>query len=51
MSWLKRISNEYKKITKSGSNEFNIRPIGDSMVDWEADLNGPSDTPFEGGHF
>lgn len=51
MAWLKRITNEHKKIIKSGSNEFNIRPIGDSMAEWEADIVGPSDTPFEGGKF
>jgi len=51
MAWLKRISNEHKKLIKNGPNEFNIKPIGDTMADWEAMIMGPSDTPYEGGKF
>lgn len=51
MAWLKRITNEHKKLIQNSSNEFNIKPIGDTMADWEAEIMGPSDTPYEGGKF
>lgn len=51
MAWVKRISNEYKKLQKSDSNEFSLRPVGDSLSSWTAKLVGPAETPYENGNF
>jgi ubiquitin-protein ligase len=50
MAWLKRITNEYRSLSKS-DNEFNIKPKDDSMVNWSAVMKGPEDTPYEDGSF
>ena len=42
--------NEYRSLSKS-ENEFNLKNTDDSMSSWTACMNGPSDTPYEGGKF
>ena len=45
------MTNEHKKLMKSG-NEFNVTQVDESsMTDWVATMNGPSETPYEGGIF
>lgn len=51
MAWVKRMSNEYRKLVASG-NEFNVTPVEkDRLDEWVATLKGPEDTPYEGGIF
>ena len=50
MAWMKRITNEYK-VLKKDSNQFSLEPIGASMSEWSAILQGPKDTPYENGEF
>lgn len=49
MAWVKRIAHELRSV--QDNNEFQLKPIGDSMNELEAKLRGPSETPFEDGVF
>jgi len=51
---LRRLMTEYKQLTSNGSpdNMFTAGPISeDNFFEWEALIQGPEDTPFEGGVF
>ncbi|CED82883.1 ubiquitin-conjugating enzyme [Phaffia rhodozyma] len=50
----RRLMTEYKQLTSSGAPEglFTAGPITESnMFEWEALIQGPEDTPYEGGLF
>jgi len=51
---LRRLMTEYKQLTTNGApdNMFTAGPISeDDFFTWEAVIEGPQDTPFEGGVF
>lgn len=51
---LRRLMTEYKQLTTNGSpdNMFTAGPISeDDFFTWEAVIEGPKETPFEGGVF
>lgn len=51
---LRRLMTEYKQLTTNGApdNMFTAGPISeDDFFTWEAVIEGPIDTPFEGGVF
>lgn len=51
---LKRLMTEYKQLIANGSPDgmFTAGPISeDDFFTWEALIEGPKDTPFEGGIF
>ena len=51
---LKRLMTEYKQLVSNGSPDgmFTAGPISeDDFFTWEALIEGPKDTPFEGGVF
>lgn len=51
---LRRLMTEYKQLTTNGApdNMFTAGPISeDDFFTWEAVIDGPKDTPFEGGVF
>ena len=53
-SALKRLMTEYKQLVSNGSPDgmFTAGPISeDDFFTWEALIEGPKDTPFEGGVF
>ena len=45
------MSNEYKKLQKQEVNEFQLKPVDDTLKTWTATMRGPEDTPYEGGSF
>jgi ubiquitin-protein ligase len=49
MAWVKRITHELRSLKEN--NEFQIKPIGDSINHLEANICGPSETPFSNGVF
>ena len=49
---LKRIQKEYQKIKKHPLEGLSANPISeDDMFKWEGTIDGPVDTPYEGGKF
>ncbi|CAE6412625.1 unnamed protein product [Rhizoctonia solani] len=51
---LRRLMTEYKQLTTNGSPDsmFTAGPVSeDNFFEWEALINGPKDTPYEGGVF
>ena len=51
---LRRLMTEYKQLTTNGApdNMFTAGPISEEdFFTWEAVIEGPKDTPFEGGVF
>ena len=47
---MKRIQKEWKDIQKNPSEHFTANPVGD-LSTWEATINGPKNSPYEGGVF
>ena len=48
---IKRINRELKNITKDLSENINAWPINNDLLNWEATIIGPSDTPYADGIF
>ena len=48
---IKRINKELKDITKDLSENINAWPINNDLLNWEATIIGPSDTPYADGIF
>ena len=48
---IKRINKELKDITKDLSENINAWPINYDLLNWEATIIGPSDTPYADGIF
>ena len=48
---INRINKELKDITKDLSENINAWPINNDLLNWEATIIGPSDTPYADGVF
>ena len=51
MGDIERINKELKNITKDLSENINAWPINNDLLNWEATIIGPSDTPYADGIF
>ncbi|KAJ5080380.1 ubiquitin-conjugating enzyme e2 12-related [Anaeramoeba ignava] len=47
----KRLTGELKNMAKKPSTNVTAGPIGDDLLKWKATIQGPKDTPYEGGKF
>ena len=51
-SWTKRLNKEISEINRCKSSSYTgAGPIGDSLSVWEAQIKGPSGSPYDGGIF
>jgi ubiquitin-conjugating enzyme E2 D/E len=48
---LKRLTKELGDIKKNCPDGIYAEPIDDSLYEWEGTIDGPNDTPYEGGKF
>jgi len=52
MTTLKRLKNEYKKLQKDPVCNCSASPVSKAnIMDWQAIIMGPDETPYEGGIF
>ena len=51
MSSIKRIQNELIKLDKNPIYNCSAGPNGDDLLNWNATIIGPKETPYEGGIF
>ncbi|KAI9484062.1 MAG: ubiquitin-conjugating enzyme E2 D4 [Benjaminiella poitrasii] len=48
---LRRIQRELLDLTKNPPNDVDAGPIDEDIFHWQGVLIGPTDTPYQGGHF
>jgi len=51
MSAIQRLNRELREIKKNPNSNFSGSPKDNNMLEWEATIMGPVDTPYEGGIF
>ena len=47
----RRLMRDFKKLQEEPPNGLSASPMEDSIMNWDAVIFGPEDTPWEGGTF